>query len=119
MTLPPRPPSPPLGPPCGTNFSVRKVAMPLPPLPAAASISTSSTNITLHAFPDAEDQTLKHALYGNLFSMKRQVMSFDTGSCAEADLIAEFRMTSYGPAPDSPFFQTCAAWARSTRRYPQ
>ncbi len=44
-TEPPLPPSPPLGPPRGTNFSRRKAMHPRPPLPAATRISTSSTNI--------------------------------------------------------------------------
>src|SRR5688572_6835151 len=42
-TDPPLPPSPPSGPPRGTNFSRRKLRAPLPPCPAATWISTSST----------------------------------------------------------------------------
>src|SRR3546814_1888413 len=42
--LPPRPPSPPSGPPLGMNFSRRKLATPLPPLPATTSMVASSTN---------------------------------------------------------------------------
>src|SRR3546814_17258704 len=42
--LPPRPPSPPSGPPLGMNFSRRKLAAPLPPLPATTSMVASSTN---------------------------------------------------------------------------
>src|SRR3546814_1323058 len=42
--LPPRPPSPPSGPPLGMNFSRRKLATPLPPLPAMTSMVASSTN---------------------------------------------------------------------------
>src|SRR5258708_5404739 len=45
MTSPPRPPSPPLGPPRGTNFSRRKARQPLPPSPAFTRILTSSMNI--------------------------------------------------------------------------
>src|SRR3989337_2782686 len=37
-TLPPRPPSPPLGPPRGTYFSRRKAALPSPPLPACTCV---------------------------------------------------------------------------------
>src|SRR6476660_9427875 len=43
-TSPPRPPSPPLGPPRGTNFSRRKARQPLPPSPALTVIMTSSIN---------------------------------------------------------------------------
>src|SRR5262245_14397419 len=46
-TDPPWPPSPPLGPPRGTNFSRRKARHPRPPFPAATWMSTSSTNIQL------------------------------------------------------------------------
>src|SRR5690606_31660996 len=42
--LPPRPPSPPSGPPFGMNFSRRKLATPLPPWPALTSMVASSTN---------------------------------------------------------------------------
>src|SRR6185295_11324607 len=44
-TEPPWPPSPPLGPPRGTNFSRRNARHPRPPCPAATWMSTSSTNI--------------------------------------------------------------------------
>src|SRR5258705_2743116 len=44
-TDPPPPPLPPSGPPRGTYFSRRKLRQPLPPLPAATWMSTSSTNI--------------------------------------------------------------------------
>src|SRR5215470_12108578 len=44
MTSPPLPPSPPLGPPRGTNFSRRNARQPLPPLPAFTRILTSSMN---------------------------------------------------------------------------
>src|SRR5512142_2898918 len=42
--LPPCPPSPPEGPPLGTNFSRRNAAIPEPPSPATTSITTSSMN---------------------------------------------------------------------------
>src|SRR3984957_9686727 len=45
MTSPPRPPSPPEGPPRGTNFSRRKATHPLPPSPAFTRIFASSINI--------------------------------------------------------------------------
>src|SRR6516225_5631677 len=45
MTSPPRPPSPPLGPPRGTYFSRRKARQPLPPSPAFTRIRTSSMNM--------------------------------------------------------------------------
>src|SRR5579871_6147490 len=41
---PPRPPSPPLGPPRGTYFSRRNARQPLPPSPAFTRIVTSSIN---------------------------------------------------------------------------
>src|SRR6202044_846670 len=44
-TSPPRPPSPPLGPPRGTYFSRRKARQPLPPSPALTRMRTSSINI--------------------------------------------------------------------------
>src|SRR5215469_4408793 len=45
MTSPPRPPSPPLGPPRGTYFSRRKARQPLPPSPALTRMRTSSINM--------------------------------------------------------------------------
>src|SRR5262245_15112173 len=42
--LPPRPPSPPEGPPRGTNFSRRNAALPSPPLPACTWMVASSMN---------------------------------------------------------------------------
>src|SRR5580698_8203128 len=45
MTSPPRPPSPPEGPPRGTNFSRRKAMQPLPPSPAFTRILASSMNM--------------------------------------------------------------------------
>src|ERR1700674_1060589 len=45
--LPPRPPSPPSGPPLGICFSRRKLADPLPPSPAITSIFASSMNFML------------------------------------------------------------------------
>src|SRR5882672_7857682 len=47
QTLPPRPPSPPFGPPNGMNFSRLKLMQPAPPSPAAMSIVASSTNFML------------------------------------------------------------------------
>src|SRR5665213_1888879 len=44
-TSPPRPPSPPDGPPRGTNFSRRNAIQPLPPSPAFTRIFASSMNI--------------------------------------------------------------------------
>src|SRR5438132_1339186 len=44
-TSPPRPPSPPEGPPRGTNFSRRKATHPLPPSPAFTRIRASSMNM--------------------------------------------------------------------------
>src|ERR1700726_4595364 len=41
---PPRPPSPPLGPPRGTYFSRRNARQPLPPSPAFTRMITSSMN---------------------------------------------------------------------------
>src|SRR5579859_5416660 len=45
MMSPPRPPSPPEGPPRGTNFSRRKAMQPLPPSPAFTRITASSINM--------------------------------------------------------------------------
>src|SRR3989338_1160722 len=50
-TLPPRPPSPPSGPPFSMYFSRRKLAAPLPPLPAKTSILDSSMNFMLCVYP--------------------------------------------------------------------
>src|SRR5512137_2352749 len=47
MTSPPRPPSPPFGPPNGTNFSRRNDTHPAPPSPERTNIFTSSTNCIL------------------------------------------------------------------------
>src|SRR5947208_9374339 len=45
MMSPPLPPSPPEGPPRGTNFSRRKARHPLPPSPALTRILASSMNM--------------------------------------------------------------------------
>src|SRR5687768_6366105 len=45
MTSPPRPPSPPFGPPHGSYFSRRKLMQPRPPSPAVSFTVHSSTNI--------------------------------------------------------------------------
>src|ERR1700731_4886997 len=45
MMSPPLPPSPPDGPPRGTNFSRRKAMQPLPPSPAFTRILASSINM--------------------------------------------------------------------------
>src|SRR5574337_1560011 len=45
MMSPPLPPSPPSGPPRGTNISLRKLQIPFPPRPACTVIYPSSTNI--------------------------------------------------------------------------
>src|SRR4051794_10893395 len=47
----PSPPSPPDGPPLGTNFSRRKAIAPLPPAPAFTRIVASSTKCIGHALP--------------------------------------------------------------------
>jgi hypothetical protein len=54
QTLPPLPPSPPLGPPSGMNFSRRKLMDPSPPLPAITVMSASSTSFISLAFLAAE-----------------------------------------------------------------
>src|SRR5260370_2593874 len=46
QTSPPLPPSPPEGPPRGTNFSRRNAMQPLPPSPALTRILASSINMT-------------------------------------------------------------------------
>src|SRR4030095_2756837 len=45
--LPPFPPSPPLGPPFGTNFSLRNAMQPWPPWPTLTVILASSMNIEI------------------------------------------------------------------------
>src|SRR5437879_1158055 len=50
---PPLPPSPPEGPPRGTNFSRRKATQPFPPSPAFMRIRASSINISL---PSVEEE---------------------------------------------------------------
>src|SRR5580698_1720892 len=54
MTSPPRPPSPPEGPPRGTNFSRRKAIHPLPPSPAFTRILASSINIRSFQFNERD-----------------------------------------------------------------
>src|SRR5688572_30650778 len=56
--LPPRPPSPPSGPPRGTNFSLRKLAMPSPPFPACTSMVASSTNFMVDCMDLAKQKAL-------------------------------------------------------------
>src|SRR5690349_5674624 len=50
MTSPPLPPSPPEGPPRGTNFSRRKARHPLPPSPAFTRIVASSMNTAISSW---------------------------------------------------------------------
>src|SRR6185369_6348610 len=52
--LPPSPPSPPLGPPRGTNFSRRKAIQPCPPSPALTVIFASSMNMPAVRVVDAD-----------------------------------------------------------------
>src|SRR5512134_2997174 len=73
MTLPPRPPSPPSGPPIGMNFSRRKLAQPAPPLPAAMSMTTSSTNFM--ALPGATEKRKSPGAPGLRLPLARVVRS--------------------------------------------
>src|SRR4030088_2798912 len=52
MTLPPRPPLPPSGPPRGTYFSRRKLKAPAPPSPPLTKILTRSVNTAWPARAD-------------------------------------------------------------------
>src|SRR5579864_1823255 len=56
MTSPPLPPSPPDGPPRGTNFSRRNAMQPLPPSPAFTRILASSMNIGVDLNQKASSQ---------------------------------------------------------------
>src|SRR4051794_37553188 len=61
ITSPPRPPSPPDGPPRGTNFSRRKAMHPLPPSPAFTRIIASSINMPIFdCTVRCRDSPLKH-----------------------------------------------------------
>src|ERR1700722_4864325 len=71
ITSPPRPPSPPEGPPRGTNFSRRKATQPLPPSPAFTRILASSMNISDFTFRVADHRSVPttrvpHTALGNL-----------------------------------------------------
>ena len=52
---PPWPPSPPEGPPRGTNFSRRKAMQPLPPSPALMRIRASSINMQVSSVQVCQD----------------------------------------------------------------
>src|SRR5258708_29318498 len=70
MMSPPFPPSPPSGPPLGTNFSRRKLTQPLPPSPALAWILIWSTNMVLNCglgirIRESEIRNLAARLYLN------------------------------------------------------
>src|ERR1700675_512365 len=71
--LPPRPPSPPDGPPRGTYFSRRNATHPFPPSPAFTEIFVSSTNI-LHSSLDSSSalsvSSVGNHLSGPLFAYK-------------------------------------------------
>src|SRR5438874_4588102 len=77
-TSPPRPPSPPEGPPRGTNFSRRKAMHPLPPSPAFTRIFASSINIFSLFATNKKAETFRllpcsdpHLCSLSLFSLKR------------------------------------------------
>jgi len=57
ITRPPAPPSPPSGPPCGTNFSRRKLITPEPPSPPPTKISARSI-IVVHLWTLYFDKAL-------------------------------------------------------------
>src|SRR5258708_10639843 len=78
---PPRPPSPPLGPPRGTNFSRRNARQPLPPSPAFTRIRTSSMNIEKP--PPSNDAGGRWNLCGEL------LYGEDVGKILRASAIAE------------------------------
>src|SRR5919108_2762972 len=58
ITSPPLPPSPPEGPPRGTNFSRRKATQPFPPSPALTRILASSMNMELQPRIHADEHRL-------------------------------------------------------------
>src|SRR5437763_10687423 len=83
--LPPFPPSPPLGPPRGTNFSRRNAMQPCPPSPALTVILASSINIEKRkdVILRSGDQVHATAEYRNLKS------GFDADEAAEAAFVFE------------------------------
>src|SRR5438093_12365711 len=74
---PPLPPSPPLGPPRGTNFSLRKARQPFPPLPASTRILASSMNM-LHG-RDSDTSGDRQRLWNSPRTMERSPDI--TGAC--------------------------------------
>src|SRR6185312_520764 len=97
MTMsPPRPPSPPLGPPRGTNFSRRNARHPFPPSPALTVITTSSmntANVSGGACGEKAWRTL--ALRGD-----------DVDELAQPPAIAEFNRARHGGKQRVVFAQT-------------
>src|ERR1700693_2737457 len=68
---PPRPPSPPLGPPRGTYFSRRKARHPLPPSPAFTRILTSSINMLVGSGRQGTGPQSRRAQYQKLETRNR------------------------------------------------
>src|SRR5579883_2281420 len=93
MTSPPRPPSPPLGPPRGTYFSRRNATQPLPPSPAftvmiASSINTGNSRDT-KARNDPENGVRIRPWLGKLLRCA------DADELAHAPAIAELDDAAY------------------------
>src|SRR6185503_13986529 len=90
-TEPPCPPSPPLGPPRGTNFSRRNAKQPRPPWPASTCMSTSSTKICLLQGKNADDAAARAVILESHASRglgKNRVVFAETGVQPRAETAA-------------------------------
>src|SRR5438105_5973185 len=94
-TSPPRPPSPPEGPPRGTNFSRRKATHPLPPSPAFTRIRASSMNMGERKRPrsrearTAEGGCATRSCLIQIFGLDSDVLA-QAAAVFEADNAADF-----------------------------
>src|ERR1700722_4689740 len=90
MILPPWPPSPPLGPPRGTNFSRRNARQPLPPSPAFTVMRTSSLNNTRGSRQNRAGQIEKGGRVPSFGKRRKLILSGDdVDELAHASAIAE------------------------------
>src|SRR4029079_12747383 len=85
------PPPPPSGPPRGTNFSRRKLRQPLPPLPAATWMSTSSTNIGTRILVRGGMNSRPALSTGELFDRNDRDLAAVLAVILEADLAVDLR----------------------------
>src|ERR1051325_326532 len=102
-TEPPWPPSPPSGPPWGTNFSLRKEEAPEPPVPATTWTTARSINIADCGLRIAELSGGSEALYGST-----QTYSPRSGRLRDA-------ARARGPCP--PYRERSADQARTDSRH--